>query len=324
MEELNLQREKLEQLAKEAASLTQSDAKRGEVLWLEQRYEELVRKQGISGRMEADAFIAREMETNREKAAGYAPAAEAIKIRYWRTGRHYPKKRSVCEAFGRALKLDDADMKYLLTAWFDRADLVFGPGDEEDPRYKERRRLLSELQQEFYGKQRPEELLAIDTEGRLSDQNLRHIYCCRAVRYLGEATRRNLSEFRSHLDTRGYEYEFSREMRLYGEVSRTAMIRHLLILGMPFVNRNRVNLWLGDLGYLPLDPSHRQVGGAASDLLILGLLEEYERECTGMDPELCTEWFMQAAGILDDALCAAGCGQANPFRFKHILGGQSV
>ena len=58
--------------------------------------------------------------------------------------------------------------------------------------------------------------------------------------------------------------------------------------------------------------------------MILGLLEEYERECTGMDPELCTEWFMQAAGILDDALCAAGCGQANPFRFKHILGGQSV
>ena len=160
--------------------------------------------------------------------------------------------------------------------------------------------------------------------GTLPGENLRYIYCSQALGYLGSRIRGNIGEFRSHLDTRGYEYQFNREMKLIGEISRNSMIRHLLILGMPFVNRSRMNEWLTAFGYTPLRKTHRQPGGAATDLLVLGMLEQYEHECTGREPLSCIEWFRQMAVFLDDALETNGCAAANPFRFKHMTGGRDV
>ena len=247
-----------------------------------------------------------------------------LKVRYWRTGRHYPKNRAICESFGQALGLDTHEQHILMTRWFNRSDRCFCPTDLTDPVYLYRIGILTKLKQEFLEKQRPEELLAMCAPGTAPEENLRYIYCNQVYRYLGSSTRRNMSEPISHLDTRGYEYQFSREMKLMGEISRSAMIRHLLILGLPFVSRERIKGWLTALGYAPLEKAHRLPGGAAADLMILGILEGYERECTGRDPAWCIEWFQQTVSILDDALEAVGCAAVSPFRFKHILGGKDA
>ena len=318
-EEIQLSKKSLTGLAERVIDLTRSEEKREEDIWLAERFGRYLAENGLKNRGEGDLRLYKTM-TGEE-----APAPSAVlKIRFWRTAKHYPKNREVCEAFGRALQLDPDEERYLMTAWFDRADRCFGPEDVEDPLYRERHALLVRLQQEFLDKQRPEELLAMCAPGTLPWQNLRYIYCSHAVRYLGSRTRKGNGEMLTHLDTRSYEFQFTREMKLTCEVSRSTMIRHLLVLGMPFVTRKFLNEWLQTLGYLPLTETHRQPGGAATDLFVLGLLEEYEKECTGRDPLWCMEWFRQAAGILDEALRAGGCADVNPFRFKHITGGQDV
>ncbi len=323
MKQLQLQRKELQSLAGKVIAQSLSSEKRVEEQWLNTHYQDFLKRNGIRSRADGDTLLCTRMMEQEDRQKTKVNTG-ALKIRYWRTGRHYPKNRTACEAFGHAMDLDEDDMRYLMTKWFNRADRCFDSEDTPDPEYIKRTDILKELKREFLDKQRPEELLAMCAPGTAPEENLRYIYCNHALRYLGSQAQTNVSELISHLDTRGYEYQFGREMNLIGDVSRSAMIRHLLILGMPFVSRERVNGWLDMLGYATLDKLHRQPGGMATDLLILGLLEEYEKTCTGRDPVWCTAWFCQAAGTLDDALEAAGCGAANPFRFKHIMGGKDV
>ena len=321
MEEFQVNRQRLQILAEQVIDMSLSVEKREEELWLEDCYHRFLRKSGAKSREEGDLLLSQRMAGVAGKAMPESSSA-GLKIRYWRTGRHYPKNRAVCRAFGQALGLDAQERLFLMTRWFNRSDRCFEQKDIKDKVYLERIRILEKLKQEFLDKQRPEDLLAMCAPGTAPDENLRYIYCIHACRYLGSSSRRSMREPMSHLDTRGYEYQFSREMKLIGEISRSTMIRHLLILGAPFISRERMNGWLTALGYAPLKKAFRQPGGAATDRMILGILEEYEKECTGRDPVWCMEWLRQTAGILDDALAGAGCAAVNPFRFKHITGGK--
>lgn len=77
------------------------------------------------------------------------------------------------------------------------------------------------------------------------------------------------------------------------------MIRHLLILGMPFVNWKIMDKKLSALGYLPLTEEHTLTDGERLDWLLVRLLELYEKCCTGKEPEECVIWFQKACLILD-------------------------
>ena len=332
MEGPQLRRKNLQPLAERVISLTRSRDRRAEDLWVEERCRLFREANGLRSRGDGDELLAQRIQAlQSEESPSPDPSSgaeeaggrfSAVTVRYWRTGRHYPKNRASCEAFGQALGLGEADRHYLMTAWADRPDRCFRPADAGDPVREARHALLRKLQQEFLDKQRPEELLAMCAPGTRPQENLRYIYCRQAIQYLGSHVRRGMSELRAHVDTRSYEPQFTREMALAGEVSRSAMIRHLLILGIPFVSRQRMQDWLALLGYMPLRRDHRLPGGAAMDLFVLDLLDEYERACTGRDPVWCTEWFRQASSLLDDALEEAGCTAASPFRFKFILGGK--
>ncbi len=319
--------EELKGLAGSVIALTFSNEKRVEDLWLLERFKTFMKKNGVRRLADGDVLLWRLMQQIMSGdiiAAEDVPASAALKVRYWRTGRHYPKNRGICEVFGKALGLDKNEMNYLITAWFNRSDKVFDNAEDTDPEYLRRRAILKQLQKEFLDKQFPEDLIDMCAPGTLPQENLRFIYCRHAVKYLGNSVLLDFNDSLSHMLTRGYDFQFGREMKLIGDISRNAMIRHLLILGMPFVSVSRVNGWLEALGYMPLCKKHRQPGGAASDLLIEGLLEIYEKECTGKEPAACTEWFSSAARQMDDALDAAGCAFVNPFRFKHIIGGKDV
>ena len=317
------QRNHLHTLAGKVIDLSLSNETRSEVLWLQERYQDFLKASGLKNRRQGDMLLAQRMNASPGSPAEISGTA-VLKVRYWRTGKHYPKNRDGCAAFGQALGLNAEDRRFLMTDWFNRSDMSFTPEDIQSAEYLQRIQLLKKLQQEFLDKQRPEEFLAMCAPGTRPHENLRYIYCRNALRYLGTRARLRISEPLSHLDTRAYEYQFSREMKLLGEISRSAMIRHLLILGMPFVSRERINGWLTELGFAPLNKTHRLPDGSAQDLMILGLLELYEKECTGLEPHRCTEWFRQTAGLFDDILDTAGCGEVNPFRFKHIMGGTNA
>jgi len=312
--------EDLFRIAEHSANLMSSAGKRAEENWLEEIYLQFLCKNGIRTRAEGDERISRIMSELRGDS-NTQKESDLIKIRYWRTGKHYPRNRAICVLFGQALGLEEADQRRLMMEWYNRADRVFEAEDMGDKTYMRRRELLRKLQTEFLEKQKPEELLSMCAPGTVPSENLRYIYCIQALQYLSSATRKNISIPRIHLDTRSYQYQFSRDMKLFGEISRITMIRHLLILGMPFVSKDRMSNWLEMLGYMPLREDHRTPEGTAEDMPVMGLLELYENTCTGMSPNQCMEWFCQAAGILGDILGAMGYSRANPFYFKHILGG---
>ena len=78
-------------------------------------------------------------------------------------------------------------------------------------------------------------------------------------------------EVEPHITSINYESEFSRQMKLLGEIPRKTMILHLLIFSMPFINRELMNKRLESFGYLHLDREHTQVDGSRLDQLLLVL-----------------------------------------------------
>lgn len=320
MDVIRQNNDELFRLAQRTAQLSTSANKRVEDIWLGERYGQFLRENGIRTRAEGDERISRIMCELRGENVSFEKS-DIIKVRYWRTGQHYPRNRETCVLFGQALGLDGAEQRRLMTEWYNRSDRVFEAEDTDDNVYMERAGLLGKLQTEFLEKQRPEELLSLCAPGTAPSENLRYIYCRQALNYLSDTSRKNINAPLKHLDTRSYQYQFAREMKLFGEISRVSMIRHLLILGMPFVSRSRVSGWLKMLGYMPLREDHRTPYGIAEDLPVLGLLELYEKTCTGVSPEQCTEWFCRSAGTLGDMLVSLDCAGADPFRFKHLLGG---
>jgi len=249
------QEKELAILAERTAQLSFSSEKRAEELWLEKQYQHFMTENAIRTRAEADVEISRRMTLLSPKLAArsdqkvYADqiaqaSQDVLKIRYWRTGRHYPQNRETCELFGKALGLSAADERRLMTEWFNHADRIFEDASSEDETYRERAGLLKKLQTEFLEKQNPEELPGMCSPKNAAAENLRYIYCRQALKYLSSTTGRKIAVPETHLDTRSYQYQFTREMKMLGEISRTAMIRHLLILGMPFVSRERISSWL--------------------------------------------------------------------------------
>ena len=122
---------------------------------------------------------------------------------------------------------------------------------------------LGQLKQEYLDKVHPVIRLQIYQAGTELEQSLRHLYYTDASRYFSFGSRRKL---RSDVTSPSINYlsEFGRQMKLLGEIPRRTMIRHLLLFGMPFINRRLISCRLEHFGYLPLSPDHTQVDGKPS------------------------------------------------------------
>ena len=78
------------------------------------------------------------------------------------------------------------------------------------------------------------------------------------------------------------------------------MMRHLILLGMPYMNSRILNQRLSEFGYYKLEKAHTTTDGYYLDWLLIQLFEIYENECTGKTPEYCLRWFQRACRILDE------------------------
>lgn len=284
-------------------------SQRSETRWLQHKYERFRSRYALS-KTECDQFLYE--KTFAEPASR---SSHAQRIRFWRTGRFYPRNRTVCLSFAKALELSGEETDYLLRAWFDRSDRCFGAGDASDPVYRRRKALMDELTDEFLQKIPPFERKALCAPGTDLRQNLRHIYCVKAA----ELVDMPMQTFSSlHSFDASYTGQFADEMRLLGDISRSAMLRHLIVLSMPFISTELLNERLDLLGYLPLTEDHSDRSGNPVDAFLLRLLALYERECEGLSPEACTGWLREAIAWFNGFFASHNTPGLCVFRFKHL------
>ncbi len=286
---------------------------RPEKKWLSDVYDRFRMENGSLGKAEADEILYQKMYLSVPRRS-----SELLKIRYWRTGRHLPVSRAECSAFGHALELTRDEMDYLMCAYYDRNDRVYNPG-QEDETYEHRILLLKELCQEYLDRIHPSVRRRFYHSGNDLEKSLRHLYFMDAGSYLA-CHKLEQVEIEQHIVSINYMSEFSRQMRLYGEIPRRTMIRHLIVLGMPFLNRKLLSERLEVFGYLPLEETHTQVDGSCLDQLLLGLFKIYERNCTGGSPAECEQWFRHAYAVIDRYLEEQGIGNLRFMYFKALKG----
>jgi hypothetical protein len=269
---------------------------RPELIWLKKIYEDFREKNGGISRAEADRILYREMY-------GQDPKSDSsiLKIRYWRTGHHMPANRSQCLDFGRALGMDEKEERYLLQYYFDRSDRLFEDEPLCDADYDKRKNCMEQMVGEYLMNVHPRQRMHLKITKSAMKNSVRHLYFTDALKYI-DAVKIPGDESRSktgHFTSINYDSELSRNMKLLGEVPRKTIIRHILVLGIPYLNRRIIDERLEILGFAPLNEEHTLPGGEHLDWLIIKLFEIYERECRGKTPEECISWFQAACRTLD-------------------------
>lgn len=256
-------------LAEEKAA--KKDRERPEIKWLKKEFQEYMRREGLQKKDEADGRLYRAMY-------GRAPAgrAELLKLRYWRTGQHYPVTPGLCLLYGRALGLTEEKLLFLIRGYYDSCDRYYEWEETEDPAYRERRLRMDALVRDYVAGIPAWRLEEEKIPPRDASHYIRHLYFTDALRCVSACGRlENSCEIR-HLSSVNYDSELKRSLRLIGTVPRKTMIRHLILLG-----RNRLSLpWLNEqlqaFGYLPLQEGHTLRTGENIDCLLLRLLEWYD------------------------------------------------
>lgn len=281
-------------LAKQCVKMGQSGKKRPEILWLQNVYERFYREAGLDGKADADGLIYK-------KIYGCIPdkPSDTLKIRYWRTGYHTPINREQCLAFGKALELDEKEMTCLIQQYYDRSDQIFDESSVNDPEYIRRKACMDGYIKEYLLNIHPRRLRHMKITKSSMQHYLRHLYYSDALQYVCSVQSEKAAEEQEHIMSVNYGSELSRNLRLFGEIPRKTMIRNILLLGMPYINREILNERLGCLGYLPLEENHTMVGGEYLDWLLIQLLELYETSCQGEKPEVCVRWFQSGCRLLD-------------------------
>ena len=298
-------------IAEECLALGKEE--RPEIEWLNQVYDRFRKEKGSLGKSEADKLLYTRMyDSVPEKPS------DTLKIRYWRTGRHLPASREQCLSFGKALDLSKEELRYLIQGYYDRSDQVFEAG-QEDALYIERKNCMNELVQEYLDKVHPLTKQQLYRSGSDLKHSLRHLYFTDAKGYITLPPMQQ-TRVEPHIVSINYESEFSRQIKLVGEIPRRAMIRHLLVFGIPFINRELLSERLEYFGYLPLEDTHTMTDGSRLDKLILDFLKLYETSCAGEEPEECILWFRRAYSILDRYLEKMKNKSLRFFYFKALKG----
>ena len=301
--------QKLEELAR--AVLEQEPARRPETVWLQQQVDRVTQMEGLCGRLETDRLLFERMYARPPKQN------DTVKLRYWRTGRHLPSGREEALRYARALQFSPAEELYFLQACLDRSDRAFGPEDQDCPDYQRRAALMEEMIREYVDQIPVSRMEELDVPYQRLSAHVRHLYCLDA--FSATCTVPLEGRWRStRAASSSYESEFLRQRKLLGEIPRQTMLRHIILLGAPYLNRHLVDQKLQALGYLPLTEGHTTPRGALVDDLIIRFLELYQSVCTGWNPLNCRQWLLDSFRTLDQYLVIRG-KDAYQFLYFRVL-----
>ena len=271
-----------------ARCMEQKHMERPEVVWLKERYGEFMRREGFSGKEAADRCLY-------ERIYGIRPKRQdTLKIRYWRTGWHLPASYGLCAAFGRALRLDREEMRYLLQGYYDSCDRIY----EEEPSdsrsaYWLRRKAMKDLTDRYLRSIPQNRMRQMRITERSLEHSMRHLYYTDALGYVygGSGMAEKMKYMKRHITSVNYDSEFGRNMKLLGVIPRKTMIRHLLILGMP---------WVG------------------LDWLLIRILRRYEEYRQDRPAAECFRWMRECCCALDTFFEKEGRRQLRFMYFKAL------
>lgn len=268
---------------------------RPELEWLKERHVRIRCKYQLKNKQETDAFLY-------ERMYGRAPAkdSEALKIRYWRTGRYMPANREQCLRLGKALELLPEEMAYLLQNYYDRClDVYDASMDLSDVRYQEKKDCMKKLAGTYIQNASPKRMICLNISLENPQACLRHLYFTDAFHYIDTVVPADSDILLRHITSTSYESEFARQMKLLGEIPRKTMLRHLIIFNLPQLTLDIINQQLAFLGYLPLCEEHTMAGAERLDWLLIRIIQLYEALCDKTDEEKSLAWFQKTCRVLD-------------------------
>lgn len=289
--------------------------RRPEAEWVQEKADRLAEAEGLCSRGETDRFIFEKMY------ARVPTQTETVKIRFWRTGRHLPSRREEALMFAGALGLEPRERDWLLQVYMEKSDYLFEkppePGEALYTLYMDRTSLMESMISEYIAQIPPFRIISLNIPYERLSAYARHLYCMDAVcaTALYEDGTKSL---KTHLSSVNYESEFLRMRRLLGEIPRRVMLRHIFLLGIPYLNRSLIDGRLERLGYLPLTEGHTGPKGELLDDLIIGFLALYEESCMGREPLVCRKWLFDRLYLLDRYLRDAGKAEYRFLYFRSL------
>lgn len=215
----------------------------------------------------------------------------------------------------KALDLDEGGTRYLLQYYYDGADQIFSEADASNPVYQERLCVMQALEEQYLTNAEPDDLEEMNIPWDKPLPYLRHFYFLDAMRYLSQPQQ---EQAENHLSSANFVHEFQKTRRLLGEIPRKTMLRHLFLMGAPYLSIEVMNERLTALGYAPLAEDHETRWGERLDCLILRLLERYEAVCAGKTPAEGLAWLRQTCRAMDGALTDSGAKELQFLRFKAL------
>lgn len=275
-----------------------------EDLWIQKMFDRITVKYGLPGRMETDLFVSRRL--------GGKDGFTQLKVRYWRTRQHLPGNREQCIQLGKALELSDEEMMILLQRYYDSSDCEFrrdcpDPAQRwirsnREPLYHTRQKFVNDALEQYMQRLSGKAEQATVASRTPISNYARHLYCIDALNYIYCPSPVSQERRNKHLTSSSFASEFSRTLRLLGNIPRKTILRYLFLFYGADISRSRLDEALTRLGYLKLDASHALSGGQRLDFLILALLERYEQECAQADVIQRQQWLYIHCQALDKEL----------------------
>ncbi len=204
--------------------------------------------------------------------------SQITKIRYWRSGIHFPGNFEEAFGFARALRLSEEEIRYFFQVYLEQN---YFP---DEKKREEARALLDSLKIEFQQKIHPSELLRYGIREQDISRSFRMLYFEMASGYVNLSSTTKEGRLNPQ-ESASFGSELMRIQKMKGHFSRKTLIRHLIILGSPFVSVEQMNVWLEILGCAPLQEAHTTASGYRQDLLVIRALELYEQTARGLEPQ---------------------------------------
>lgn len=204
--------------------------------------------------------------------------SQITKIRYWRSGTHFPGNFEEALGFARALRLSEEEIRYFFQVYLEQNYFA------DEKKREEARALLDSLKTEFQQKIHPSELLRYGIREQDISRSFRMLYFEMASGYVNLSSTTKEGRLNPQ-ESASFGSELMRIQKMQGHFSRKTLIRHLIVLGSPFVSVEQMNVWLEILGCAPLRESHTTVSGYPQDLLLIKILELYEKTARGLEPQ---------------------------------------
>ena len=287
---------------------------RPERVWLQDKYERYRQKLGArEGRSltktQADERLYQELYHT-------APLkySQITKIRYWRNGTHFPGNYNETMKFVHALGLETDEIRYFFHACLDQNYFA------DEGERQEAVQLLQQLKIEFQQKFHPAQLLSYGIRKQDLPGSFRMLYFEKAANYVN-LTSMTKGHKLNPQESASFGSELMRMQKMKGQFSRKSLIRHLIILGSPFLSVEQMNIWLEKLGCAPLQNTLQITAeGYCLDALVTGILELYEKAAMGLEPEEGKQIIRYILSCMDRKLRNQGMEELCFMYFKALRG----